>query len=182
MLQFKAICILLLFFTNVEAQTKNIAISVVLNKDVFDVARKGLVSEMKALIEINSDTINKKNANGFTPLLLACYRGNFDVAEFLIPLVKNLNNKSDEGSALTAAVFNEYEKLVNLLLKNGADPNITNIDGVTALMMAAQSNNPKIVSLLINYKSNKSIKDNKGKTALDYALFTKNNEVINLLK
>jgi uncharacterized protein len=182
MLQFKSICILLLFFTNTEAQTKSIATSVIQNKDVFDVARKGIVSEMKALIEINSDTINKKNANGFTPLLLACYRGNFDVAEFLIPLVKNINNKSDEGSALTAAVFKEYEKLALLLLKNGADPNITNIDGVTALMMAAQLNNPKIVSLLIKYKVNKLIKDNQGRTALDYALFTNNNEIINLLK
>lgn len=51
---------------------------------IFDVARTGTVQEMKALLVSNPLDINKSTPEGFTPLILACYRGNNEVAIFLI--------------------------------------------------------------------------------------------------
>src|ERR1044071_2880077 len=72
-------------------------------KDVFDVARSGTVEEMKVLAQKNKDTINALNQSGFSPLILACYRGNTAVAEYLAKNVKDVNYNSSNGTALAAA-------------------------------------------------------------------------------
>ncbi|MFC6268453.1 ankyrin repeat domain-containing protein [Frigoriflavimonas asaccharolytica] len=152
------------------------------NKDVFDVARNGTVAEMQALMDINNDTINTKNNNGFSPLLLACYRGNTDVAEFLIDHVKNIDEMSPEGTALVASIFKGDQKLSELLLKKGANPDVQNGEGITALMYAVQNQNEDLVKLLLRYKTNIKLKDKQDKTAFEYAVFSKNKNITNLLK
>ncbi len=152
------------------------------NIDVFDVARKGTIADMKALIALNKDTINAVNANGFSPLLLACYRGNIEVAQFLIEKVQQIDFATKEGTALTACVYKGELLLAEKLLKKGANPNIADATGITCLTMAVQVENVDMVKLLLQYKVDKTIKDKLGKTALDYALFTRNTLLINLLK
>lgn len=152
------------------------------NKNVFDVARNGSVEEMQTLMNIDKDTINTKNANGFSPLILACYRGNIDVAVFLINNVKNIDEISPEGTALVASIFKGDKKMSEILLQNGANPNIQNAEGITALMFAVQTQNEELVKLLLKYKSNKKLKDKKGKTAFEYAVFSNNKNIVNLLK
>jgi uncharacterized protein len=152
------------------------------HKDVFDIARKGTVAEMKALMAINKDTIQAINANGFSPLLLACYRGNIEVAMFLIEHVKQIDAISKEGTALTACVFKGEFALAEKLLQKGANPNMADETGITCLMMAIQVEKIELVKLLLQYKADKTLKDKQGKTALDHALFTNNTAIINLLK
>jgi ankyrin repeat protein len=69
-----------LSFTFVTAQEKT--------KSIFDVARSGTVAEVKDMMKQNPDIINQTNESGFSPLILACYRGNVEVAKFLIDNVK----------------------------------------------------------------------------------------------
>ncbi len=151
-------------------------------KNVFDVAKNGSIEEMKLLIEQNKDTINAKNQNGFTPLLLACYRGNTAVAEFLINKVKNIDEMTAEGTALVASVYKGDKIISEKLLKKGANPNLQSAQGITALMYAVQIQNIDLVKLLLNYKADKKIADKSGKKAFEYAIFNKNKELINLLK
>ena len=151
-------------------------------KDVFDVARNGSVEDIQLLMKDNKDSINTKNQNGFSPLLLACYRGNTEVAEFLIENVKNIDDISPEGTALVACIYKGDQKMSELLLKKGANPNVQNGNGTTALMYAVQNQNIDLVKLLLNNEANKNIKDKQGKTAFEYAVFTKNKQIINLLK
>src|SRR5687768_6891253 len=93
-------------------------------KDVFDVARSGTVEEMKTLVQIKKDTINALNKNGFSPLILACYRNNAPVAEYLAKNVNNINYNSSSGSALAAAAVKGNAGLVKLLLENKANPDL----------------------------------------------------------
>lgn len=151
-------------------------------KDVFDTARRGTVDEMKALMAINKDTVNAVNNMGFTPLILACYRGNTEVAEFLIKTVKNVDYDSSSGTALAAAAVKGNTKLCKALLERGANPNIADPTGITPLIYATQFENIELMKLLISYKADKKKTDKEGKTPYDYAVFTKNEEVINLLK
>lgn len=152
------------------------------NKDVFNVARFGTVEEMKLLEAKKQDTINAVNPGGFTPLILACYKGNNAVAAYLIPKVKNINFNTANGSALAATCMKGNVVLTRLLLENKANPNLADVSGITPLLYAIQFKNKELVELLLKFKADKKQADNSGKSPFEYAVFTKNEEIINLFK
>lgn len=151
-------------------------------KDIFTIARSGTVQEVMDLHTKNPKVLNYKNENGFTPLILACYKGNIDVIQFLIKNSTTVNTSSEMGTPLMAAAVRGNVEIVKMLLENTANPNLTDEKGTTALMYAVQFRNAKNVALLLQYKANKLLKDNDGKTAFEFAVFSKNEEIINLLK
>lgn len=151
-------------------------------KDVFDTARYGTVEEMKALETKNPDTINAVNKMEFTPLILACYKGNTEVASYLAKRVKDLNYNSSSGTALAASVVKGNLILAKLLLENKANPNLADSGGMTPLLYAIQFKNIELIKLLLNYKADKKLADSTGKMPFEYAVFTKNQEIINLFK
>ncbi|WP_395047675.1 ankyrin repeat domain-containing protein [Flavobacterium sp.] len=150
--------------------------------DVFNVARSGTVEDLRALINQDSEVINTKNENGFTPLILACYKGNVAVAKFLIEKSKTIDTSSDMGTPIMAATYKGQLELVKLLLENNANPNIADSNGTTPLIYAAMFGNTNIMSLLLKYKADKTHKDKDGKTAFEFAVFSGNQEIINQLK
>lgn len=157
-----------------SAQTKT--------KDVFDVARSGSVEEMKALVKIKKDTINAVNQSGFSPLILACYRGNNAVAEYLAKNVRDINYNSPSGSALAASAVKGNTAIVKVLLDNKANPDVADGTGMTALLYASQFENKEMIQLLLKYKADKKLTNNDGKSAMDFAVFNKNQEIIEMLK
>jgi len=150
--------------------------------DIFMVARSGSLEDIKGIVAKNPDVLNAKNENGFTPLILACYRGNNEVAKFIIENSNTINTSSDIGSPLMASVVKGNIVMAELLLQRGANPDIPDGKNTTALMYAAQFQNIGAVELLLKYKANKNIKDKEGKTAFEYAVFANNEKIINLLK
>lgn len=151
-------------------------------KSIFDIARNGTLDEIEQLYTKNKNCINEINEYGFSPLILACYKGNSEVAKFIIEKKSNLDYVSDEGTALMAAVVKGKNELVKSLLENGANPNLTNLEGTTALMYASQFKNVELVKLLLQYKADKTIVNKEQKTAFEFAVFSNNDEIINLLK
>ncbi|MCU7618212.1 ankyrin repeat domain-containing protein [Chryseobacterium sp. PBS4-4] len=151
-------------------------------KSVFDIARSGTVAEMKDAMKRNPNVINEINDNGFSTLILACYRGNTEVANFLIDHVKDVNYKSSEGTALAGLSVRYNRDLVEHLLNKNADPNIGDSTGTTPLLWAIKSGNKELVEILLKYKADKTTKDSMGMTPFEYALQTNNTEIINLLK
>ena len=145
-------------------------------KSIFDIARNGTVAEVQQLMKQNPDIINQTNENGFSPLILACYRGNKDVADFLIDNVKDINYKSREGTALAGLSIKYNKELVEHLLKKKADPNIADETGYTPLFWAVKSGNKELVEQLLQYKADKTKKDAMGMTPFEYALQTNNKE------
>lgn len=152
------------------------------DKNVFDVARSGTVQEMESLMKQNPDVINSVNQMGFSPLILACYRGNVEVAKYLIDKTKDLNYNSPEGTALSSLCINYNKELVERLLAKNADPNIQDSHGNTPLLWAVKRNNLELVSLLLKHKADINMKDSVGISAFEYAIKSNNNELINLLK
>lgn len=163
-----------LSFTFVTAQDKT--------KSIFDLARSGTVAEVKDMMKQNPDIINQTNESGFSPLILACYRGNVEVAKFLIDNVKDVNYKSQEGTALSGLSVKYNKDLVTYLLNKKADPNIADASGSTPLFWAVKFGNKELIELLLRYKADKTLKDVQGMTPFEYALQTNNKEIINLLK
>jgi ankyrin repeat protein len=151
-------------------------------KDIFDIARSGSVEEVKALMAIHSDTINAVNSMGFTPLILACYKGNTDVAKFLIGNVTSIDHNSTNGTALAATIVKGNVFLAKILLENNANPNKADANGVTPLIYAIQFKNKELIQLLLQFKADTLLADATGKKPFEYAVFTKDQDIINLLK
>lgn len=170
------IILLIVFLTGISLQAQE------KTKSIFDIARSGTVAEVKELMKQNPDIINQTNENGFSPLILACYKGNVEVADFLIDTVKDVNYKSQEGTALAGLSVKYNKALVEHLLKKNANPNIADSTGSTPLFWAVKFGNKELIESLLKYKADKSIKDLQGMTPFEYALQTNNKDIINLLK
>lgn len=152
------------------------------SQDVFDIARKGTLAELKELIKTNKELINEADSNSFSPLILACYYKNTEVAEFLIENVKDVNYLSNQGTALAGLCINYDKNLVIKLLQKSANPNIKDNNGVTPLIWAVKMGNAELVKILLQYGADKSLADNYNKTAFEYALEFNKTEIIQILK
>lgn len=149
---------------------------------IYDIARKGTTTEAMAVIKQFPEALNSVNADGFSPLILACYRGNNDVALWLIDRGANVNMMSPMGTALLAAVVKGNTPVAQKLLQRNADPNLTDKSGNTALIYAVKFQHADLVALLLQYKADKSLLDNMQKSAFEYATFSGNKSIIELLK
>lgn len=159
-----------------------VTIPIFSQNDVFNVARSGTVEDLKALMKNNPYIINETNTDGYSPLILACYKGNLEVAEFLVKNVKDVNYTSSMGTALMAATVKKQTKIVQLLLENKADPNIADANGTTALIYASIFKSYDIAQLLVKYKGDNSHKDLRGNSAIDYAILADDDKLIEILK
>lgn len=85
---------------------------------------------------------------------------------------KDIDYLSGERSQtlLMFAAENENIEMIRLLLDRGANPNIQNSDGKTALMFAVMNDSPqrKIIQLLLDRGADPDIADNEGKIVDDY--------------
>jgi ankyrin repeat protein len=152
------------------------------NNSCFDVARKGSLSEIKLLFDKDKSIVNAIDANGSSMLILACYRGNQEVAKFLINNQADVDYISKNGTALMACVMKNEFHLVDELFLKKVNLDLTDANGITALMLAVQFKNVEMVKKLVNAGANKGLKCNQNKTAFEYAVFSNSEEIINLLK
>jgi uncharacterized protein len=162
-----------LLFVSVNAQEK---------LTIFDIARKGSLDQAKEVFAANPKSVVSVNEEGYSALVLATYRGNNEVAKFLIDNGSDINGISKMGTPLMAAVVKGNIEIAKVLLEKKANPNITDANGTTALIYATMFGNVELIKMLLQYKSDKSIVDNKGKTAFEHAVFSGNQETIKLLK
>lgn len=151
-------------------------------QDVFDCARTGNLWQLKALVALNPDTLNARNAAGFTPLIIACYKHEMETVRFLLNHKVDVNAQSPEGPALLGACYKGDLEMADLLIHHGANVNLVNSQGTSALMYAAMSKNVKLVKHLLEQGANKELFEKSGKKAMDYAQLSNANEIVPLLK
>ena len=125
--------------------------------------------------------VNVRNEYGCPVLITAASRGDFISMRALLTAGADENMRSliEGTTALISCpgrsiLCKETRKIcVNLLIYNGADVNIFDEDGKTALMCAAAAvGNETVVRLLINAGADVNIADNQGRTALIEAAST----------
>jgi uncharacterized protein len=78
---------------------------------------------------------------GFTSLHFAAREGQMDAVKALVAAGANVNELSpaDKMSAITEAISNGHLDIGKFLLDHGADPNLTNADGVSPLLATIDS-------------------------------------------
>lgn len=103
----------------------------------------------------------------------------------------DINTPDDIGyTALMYASANYQVDTVRLLLEQGANPNLINIFGNTALILAVKKRGYgvwrdsfkketcEIVELLLKHGANPHVKNEEGKTALDYVIHVYRKSII----
>lgn len=144
----------------------------------------------KSLIDIN-----KKDRLGYTALMIASKKGNLDMVKWLIELGADVN--VTKKAFLTSVFDKEYhdmatgryshtnyeKKLVSAFDKEYHDrfEKEYDVDGTTALMIAADGGYEKIIQLLIDNGAELSAKDASGKTAAQ-RIEEKNSKYTRVLK
>ena len=153
------------------------------NKQLLKQVKKGNFSKVEKLLQNGAD-INYKDFLGYSALQFAVIRGHTVIVKLLLEKGANPNIQDILGKTplMYAIDFNTYYEnkmvqIVNLLLQYGADTDIKNKNGLSAIDLALQQSPTDIYILL---KPSKIIKE---KNILGYVLQpVLSRELIHLLK
>ena len=109
---------------------------------------------------------NIKNSKGRTALSCAVYANNPEGVELMAHSRENLNLRFKEGTFLVIAARKQFDGVVKVLLDYGADVNLKDIHGKTAVYYAEQTGNKKIIDLLekISESKDRVVKKKKKRT------------------
>jgi ankyrin repeat protein len=133
---------------------------------------------VRMLLRYNPN-INQKTQDGWMPLLIASTNSSvfFDNQEH------GFYHSLTEIMYKYAHYHPDYNpiRIVNMLLKAGANPTDSNMFGMTPLMAASSMANYEIVTMLLEYSTAVDLHDMEGKTALMYAVTSSIEDVIESL-
>jgi ankyrin repeat protein len=105
---------------------------------------------------VRNGDIERKDSNGFTPLILASYFGHTSIVRYLLEQGANVDQRDNNGwTALLYASYYNYYDIALILLDHNASVNMQNSEGHTALYYAEQFRYDKTTEIL-NEKGAKS--------------------------
>ncbi|KAJ8956111.1 hypothetical protein NQ318_016565 [Aromia moschata] len=119
-------------------------------------ARLGQAEVVKVLLEAGANA-DQADVDGWTPLRAAAWGGHTECFKITC------------GGAAGAAAWSGHEEIVRILLQNGANVNLTDHEGRTALIAAAYMGHSEIVEHLLNFGADINHADADGRTALSVA-------------
>jgi FOG: Ankyrin repeat len=97
------------------------------------------------------ENLDQHNDRGRTPLMIATYNNDIEIAKVLISNGADVNIPDDmQNTPFLYAAAEGYWDILKLTTKAGADPNITNRYGNTALISAAEHGNVEALRWLLN--------------------------------
>src|SRR5688572_28433866 len=145
-------------------------------------AARGDLQVANALLSRGADP-NVKDKRGYTALSHAIEAMYEEVIDTLLnhpnlePNSRGLNGRP----ALVAFVWRDQKERVEKLLARGADVNVQDNDGDTALHGAAQTGNVEVIRMLLDKGANLNTKNKQGGTPLMWAAVYGNEDAVRLL-
>ena len=129
--------------------------------------QQGQVDMVKKLLAEGQD-VNEVDKYGRTPLILASEKGSIDIAMLLINKKANINVQELRygKTALISASMQGNEKLLKALLVGGANIDIVDKFGKSALYRAIELHHTAIVLALLSVCANTDSQNDVGRTAL----------------
>ena len=104
---------------------------------------------LELLLEKGADINEVSEDRGYSPVMDAVWRKNYEIAKLLIDHGADLSTMSSDGqSILVLAVGNGNSKIVKLLLDSGADPDVKDSMGMSARGYASLFKNEELMKLM----------------------------------
>ncbi|MEO6149608.1 MAG: ankyrin repeat domain-containing protein [Mucilaginibacter sp.] len=140
--------------------------------NLFEAAATGKLDVLTQLLTTHPEATDYHAEDGFTPLGLASYFGQYEVARYLVSKGAEINLPSNNGFnvfPLHSAAAGNFTNIATLLIENGADVNIKQQAGVTPLHSAAQNGNVELLILLLEHGAEVNTRMEGGKLPADLA-------------
>lgn len=158
--------------SNVNLKSKN-------DLTMLHIASAYNVPKMISILMNHNADVHVRDANGWSPLHHAAYRGSQKVLFLLLHGKSNINAVTQyQQTALILAAMNGHDCCVKALLyfadhtSLSLDLNAQDCDGNTSLHHASQAGYDAIVDGLLEYQAKVTLKNNLGKVPSDYAYST----------
>lgn len=111
--------------------------------------RNDCAEKVRWLLENGADINEKSLDRGYSAVMDAVWRKNYEISKYLVDQGAELNYITSDGQPiLVLAVGNGSVKIVELLLENGADPDIKDSMGMSAREYANLFRKPGMVALM----------------------------------
>ncbi|GAB3920647.1 ankyrin repeat domain-containing protein [Mucilaginibacter myungsuensis] len=152
--------------------------------NLFEAAAVGKFDVVAYIVGTHPDSVNDFAPDGFTPLGLACYFGQAEVARYLVLKGAEVNLPSNNGFnvfPLHSATAGNFTDIARMLVANGAEVNVVQKSGVTPLHSAAQNGNADMLILLLEKGADVGIRMEGGKLPADLARDKGFNEIAEIL-
>jgi ankyrin repeat protein len=153
--------------------------------NIFEASATGKINNVIRLLARDPQLVNAYAEDGFQPLGLACYFGHSETVEYLIKAGAPINSPSRnelKAVPIQSAVAAGHEKVVQMLLLLGADPNAREQTGYTPLHAATQNGDEDMIRILLYGGADLTLKGKDGKTPLDLAMTTGDEKTIIILR
>jgi ankyrin repeat protein len=119
--------------------------------DLYEACAVGSLERVRALVKEDSGQVNSFSPDGFAPVALAAYFSHPEIVETLIQAGADVNAQARNTmkvAAIHAAVSARDIRSVEILLRNGADPNLEQQQGFTPMRAAVANGDQPIIELL----------------------------------
>jgi uncharacterized protein len=140
---------------------------------IFEAATTGKINNILRMLARDPQLVNAYSEDGFQALGLASYFGHYDVAEYLIKAGAPVNSPSRNdlhAAPIQSAASAGHTRIVDLLLKHKAEPNVREQGGYTPLHAAAQNGDRETIRALLYGGADLTLQSEDGKLPLDLAL------------
>lgn len=119
--------------------------------------------------------VNVQTSAGETPLMLAAFNNQMELAQLLIKREADVNKPG--WTPLHYAAAKGHKDMMRLLIENEAYLDSESPNGTTPLMMAVLSNSPLAVKLLLEEGADPTLANQDHLTALDLAVQKDNSQI-----
>jgi uncharacterized protein len=153
--------------------------------NIFEAVTTGKINQVARHLARDPMLANAYSSDGFQPLGLASFFGQYEIAEYLIKAGAVVNSPSKNALGATpiqSAAAAGQIKIVQLLLENNANPNSKENNGFTPLHTAAQNGNTPLIRTLLFNGADMNVHSNHGELPVDLAVEGGHTEAAALLK
>ena len=149
-----------------------------------DACKFGDAAQVHMMLGKEPELAYLKDKKGISALFHAVANGHADIVDALLRVTRQPDDvESEKGfTPLLIAATNGHTAIVRVLLEHGANPNLKNFDGVTALHNAVFEKQIEVVRLLIEHGADPAIQDRQGNTPLDLAKRSSASRLVQLFK
>lgn len=140
--------------------------------DLFEAAAAGKFDMVAYLLYSSPESVHEYNADGFTPLALACYFGHYEVARYLVLKGADINQPLNNGSDIRPihlAVAANHLDIVRMLIEHDVQINVQHNNGITPLHYAAKHGDPDMLIALLEHGADITLTMEDGLLAADLA-------------